>query len=220
MDEITREFESDFERSDLQELVASVGDGAIDILANNDVISAFPVLGMLKGIYDITKNYQTNRLAKKIYKLIVGTSTLTSRQKQQFLEEYTEANKEEGAEVLLSLLDRIDNSNKIDVVSRLMASRINNQITIEEFIRLTDALEKLSFIDIQNLEKYKENHYVAGESEMIFTSGLIYTSFITPTSNSYRLSRLGWQFLKYGMGLDVTIPEAYPTENSAYAVLR
>lgn len=220
MDELVSKFKTSFEKGDAKDLTTQVGDGIVDIFFSDNVITPFPVFGILMSAYNVTKNFQTYRLAKKIYKLIIGTSELTQQQKQDFIDEYTEVNKEDGAEVLLHVLDKLDNVNKVDILSSLLKNRVKGYLTMNDFVRLTESLQRISFVDINNLEKYKSENYVAGESEQIYSSGLLYVSSISPNSNNkYRLSKLGWQMLKYGLNKKLNIPSKYPTNNSAYAVL-
>ena len=125
-----------------------------------------------------------------------------------------------GAEALLDVLERLDNINKVDVLSNLLISQIKEDVTIEEFISLTSALEKFPFTQINRLLDYKNDTYIPGESELINATGLLYVSSITPTNpNEYKLSRYGWLLLKHGCKKDVEIPIEYKTKNSAYAVI-
>ncbi len=221
IEKLSESFEYDFINDDVVDLLSQAGDASLDIVYNNSVINNIPVIGLLKSAYDVYKSISAHRLAKKIFKLILGVGKYSPEDRKRFIVEYTEVNKEKGSEVLLSLLDRLDNVNKADVVASLLSNKIEGNITIKDFIRLTDALQKIPFIDIESLEKYESDYYESGESEMIYTTGLLYVSSISPTdSNKYRLNKLGWQLLKFGLGHDVEIPLDYSTSNSAYAVLR
>lgn len=101
----------------------------------------------------------------------------------------------------------------MDILSNLLISQIKEDITIEEFISLTSALEKLPFTQINRLLDYKNDTYIPGESELINTTGLLYVSSITPINpNKYKLSRYGWLLLKHGCKKDVEIPIEYKTK--------
>ena len=218
--DLIQNFENDLICAEVRDLTASMLDVGVDMICTNEVVRGIPVVGILAGMYNVGKNYMAGRLAKKIVKLLFNTRFVSPEEKNNFIKKYGETNKEKGAEALLDILERLDNINKVDILSNLLISQIKEDITIEEFIGLTSALEKLPFTQINRLLDYKNDTYIPGESELINTTGLLYVSSITPTNpNKYKLSRYGWLLLKHGCKKDVEIPIEYKTKNSAYGVL-
>lgn len=218
--DIIQNFENDLISADVRDLTASMLDVGVDLMTSNEVVCSIPVVGILAGMYNVGKNFMAGRLAKKILKLIFNIKEVSPMEKSNFIKKYGEANKETGAEALLDVLERLDNINKVDILSNLLISQIKEDVSIEEFISLTSALEKLPFTQINRLLDYKNDTYIPGESELINTTGLLYVSSITPTNpNKYKLSRYGWLLLKHGCKKDVGIPIEYKTKNSAYGVI-
>ena len=132
----------------------TLGDGAIDILTNNDAIDCFPVLKILHGFYKVGVNINTARLMKKTWTFLWNTQELTQEQKQKFIRDFSKANQERGAEVLLDIINRIENVNKIAVLCNLIKSRIAEYITIEELVRLVFILERVPISDLTKLYDY------------------------------------------------------------------
>ena len=197
-------FESTFDMDNVKDLMLTLGDGTIDVLTNNNAVDSFPVLGVLHGIYKIGKNFNTARLMKKTWAFLWNTQDFTQEQKRKFLKDFSEANQERGAEVLLDIINRIENINKITVLSNLIKSRIEESISIEELVRLVFILERVPISDLTKLYDYKENHYVSGESELLYASGLVYEAVLDRDNGSqYALSANGRQLLKFGLGIDV-----------------
>lgn len=199
-------FETTFEMDNVKDLMLSLGDGTIDVLTNNDAIDSFPILGTLHGFYKIGKNFNTARLMKKTWTFLWNTQDLTQEEKRKFINDFTEANQERGAEVLLDIINRIENVNKITVLCNLIKSRIAESITIEELVRLVFILERVPISDLTKLHDYKENHYVSGESELLYASGLVYESVMNLEEGSlYALTLNGRLLLKFGLGIDVEL---------------
>ena len=218
--DIIRNFENDFMSAEVRDLTVSILDASIDVIISNEVVNSFPVVGMLADIYKTGKNFMAGRLAKKILKLLFNVRDVLPEDKEKFIKKYGEANKEKGAEALLDVIERLDNINKVDILSNLLISQIKEEISVGEFVSLISALEKLPFTQINRLLDYKNDTYIPGESELINTTGLLYVSSITPTNpNKYKLSRYGWLLLKHGCKKDVEIPIEYKTNNSAYGVI-
>ena len=162
-----------FEETCTYDLVADVGDVTMDTIIDSGVLDGVPVIGVIKGLYMVTKNYQTYRLMKKIHRFIFLTHDTTIKERMKFLSEYTEKNKENGYEVLLSLLDRLDNTNKVNILTNLMKAKIKEEISIENFIRLCAVLERIPFPDINELSKYKDDYYEKGSTDILLTSGVL-----------------------------------------------
>lgn len=199
-------FELSFEKEPPKDLMLTLGDGAIDILTNNDAIDCFPVLKILHGFYKVGVNINTARLMKKTWAFLWNTQDMTQEEKRKFLKDFSEANQERGAEVLLDIINRIENVNKIAVLCNLIKSRIAECITIEELVRLVFILERVPISDLTKLYDYKENHYVPGESELLYASGLVYEAVMDLKKGSqYALTLNGRQLLKFGLGTDVDL---------------
>ena len=200
MEDIVKSFEETCKSEYAYDLVATVGDTAIDTIIDSGVLDSVPVLGVIKGLYKVTKNYQTYRLMKKIHRLIFVTQDSTPEERITFLSEYTKINKENGCEVLLALLDRLDNTNKVDILTNLMRAKIKGEINMENFIRLCTVLERIPFSDINQLSKYKDDYYEDGSTDILLSAGVLFNTVIDSNgTNKYRLNSLGVMLLKYGL---------------------
>lgn len=218
-DSMIQSFEADFTNADLKGISTDILDAGIDIASNNDFIESIPIVKTLYGLYNLYKNIQAGRLAKKILKLIINTKDISQSDKSKFINDFGRVNKERGAEILLDVLTRLDNINKVDILSNLIKSKVREEITMQEFISLTSSLEKLPFVHIHSLLKYQDDYYEPGESDLINTTGLLYVSSISPMDPSrYKLSRYGYLLLKYGCLYTIDEPTDYKTNNSAIAV--
>lgn len=53
----------------------------------------------------------------------------------------------------------LDNINKQKNLANLTKARINGQISIEDFFRLSNMLERIPYVDLESLHNYIENYY-------------------------------------------------------------
>ena len=206
MNNIVKPFEETFKSKDAYDLVANAGDIAMDAIIDDGALDGVPIIGAIKGLYKVTKNYQTDRLMKKIHRFIFITHDTTIEERMNFISEYTEKNKEDGCEVLLALLDRLDNTNKVNILTNLMKAKIKEEISIEDFIRLCAVLERIPFSDINELQKYKEDYYENGSTDILLSAGVLSNTVIDANdTNKYRLNSLGVMLLKHGLQQDVDV---------------
>lgn len=206
---VIKSFEGSFLREDKMDLAADVGDAAIDAALDSGALDSIPILGLLKGAYTLTKNIQTRRLCKKIVKFLYDSENISQQDKDCFIKEYTDVNKERGAEVLLSVLDRLDNVNKVDVLANLMEAKVKEEISIIDFVRLSQIIERLPYVDLQNLIKYEEDYTETGTDDSLLAAGVIYESIMDLQNDSkYRLNYLGQILVKFGLYENIEITQS------------
>lgn len=217
---LVESFEESLLNDDNKDLLATVCDTGLDAVITGGALDGVPILGILNGIFKVTKNFQTYRLCKKMVKFLYGLSDYSQRDKEKFLQEYTEANQEKGAEVLLAVIDKIDNANKITTLCNLMRAKINGEISIDNFIRLCQVIERLPYVDFKNLEKYKVDYSELGTDDVLYSSGVIYKSVIELNgSDKYKLNYIGKLLLKYGLLVDTDLdaPSSVSVPNAVTA---
>lgn len=186
--------------------MATIGDAGVDTMITSGALDSVPVLGILNGIYKVTRNFRTLRLCKKVAVFLYETSCISQKETDKFIREYTEANKEKGAEILLAVIDKIDNVNKINYLCNLMKVKINGEISIGDFIRLCHIIERLPYVDFKNLEKYKTDFSEVGTDDVLLSSGVVYNSILDMNDgNKYRLNHLGELLLKHGLHIETEL---------------
>ena len=178
MEEITKSFENTYESETAYDLVAQAGDIVFDAVIDGGMLDGVPILGILKGAYKATRNLQLYRLMKKVHRFIFQTRDTSLQERQKFIEEYTQKNKENGCEVLLAVIEKLDNTNKVDVLANLMKAKIQGKIDIKDFIRLTTILERIPFSDLPELYKYKNDYFEEGSTDVLLSAGVIYNTVL------------------------------------------
>ena len=206
MDEIVKSFDVTYKSEEAYETVAQIGDVALDVIIDGGALDGVPVIGLLKGVYKTTKNFQFQRLIKKVHKFIFITQDTTLEERNKFIQEYTEKNKEDGCEALLAVIDRLDNVNKVDILVNLMKAKIKGCINIADFIRLCTIIDRIPFSDFSELVKYVEDYYEEGSTDVLLSAGVLFNTVIDGNEgNKYRLNSLGKTLLKYGLLSDAPV---------------
>ena len=218
--EIVEAFQNSFESDNVVDMAIDVTDITIDKFIESDFINDIPVVNILNGAYKIYKNVQSYRLAKKVFLFLYHTNDIEVDKKKEFVKEFIESNQEEGVDVLLSVIDQLDNQNKVVIMTRLLKARIDNNISIQDFNRLVSCLQRIPYSDLNKMPDYLERHYEAGITEVLFAAGVLYDCFedFDDGNDMYKLNRNGILLIKYGLYIDIPVPESYPIERPSVIV--
>lgn len=216
MRDIIESFKASFDAEPSKDLIYDVSDLAFDAFIDSTALNGIPIFGFLNSIRKIGDSIQDYRLARKLYNFVYYTSDISSAQRAEFMVEYQAINQENAYESLFAMIDRIDNVNKIAILSNLMRHKIWGRITIDEFIRLTIVLERIPYPDLFRIANYTVDYYESGVADMLYAAGILYQSVIDANSTSkYRLNSVGEQFLKFGLCEDIQLQDKYITSVNA-----
>lgn len=106
----------------------------------------------------------------------------------------------------MGLVDRIDNINKEKILANLVKAKVVNEISVDDFFRLSSMLERIPYVDLVKLELYNKDYYDEdGDSELLFATGALQQSIIDAEGgNKYVLSKLGKKLLIFGLHIEVS----------------
>ena len=178
-------------------------------ISKEALIGAFnclPVVGGVIASYlQIAKNNRETYLEMDFYRkllaFIYGIKDLQPKDIKSFMDDVEENAKDFSGSVVTNLINKTDNINKATVLANLIKSRVNNDITIHDFFRLSSMLERIPYIDLNELEKYQNAFYdKSGDTELLYATGALKLDTIdAQDENLYILSELGQKLLKYGL---------------------
>mgnify|MGYP000038966848 FL=1 len=138
---------------------------------------------------------------RKLLAFIYGIKDLQPKDIKSFMDDVEENAKDFSGSVVTNLINKTDNINKATVLANLIKSRVNNDITIHDFFRLSSMLERIPYVDLNELEKYQNAYYdKSGDTELLYATGALKLDTIdAQDENLYILSELGQKLLKYGL---------------------
>ncbi len=206
---------SDFQLSVLnsQDAEAIFGDTTDDIIAaadKNGLLEKLPIIKYFVAANKFVEDFRNRRFLKKIYRFLYQTHKYNKKKIKAFFEEFSNASIENGYELMLEVLERLDNIHKVDVMTNLLKAKLDGQITIDDFIRLTASLRIVPYVDLKRLPDYIKSIGTRYDTYMLYAAGLLYNSAIgsdgvgVNNSNHYQLNDNGLLFVKYGLKQDVS----------------
>jgi len=209
---VIKSFDNTFESGNLVDTFSQVGevgiDYALELSEAAPILKDIPVLGLIVSGTKTVANIRSHVLANKVFKFFYEIKDVSIEKRQKFAEEYCQANREDTAVALLSILDRLNNQNYVPIICRLMKAKMDGAITIPEFNRTVLALERTAYTDLELLHKFVSDYYEEGVAEAFEAAGLVYQSVIDGGSadsssdggSKMKLSHTGRLLLVYGLG--------------------
>ncbi len=179
-------------------------------------ISLIPYVGgtaaeELQQYYD----YKDDEFFRKFVRFLMGLKESTSEERHRFAEEIQQEAEDHPGNIILGMVDRLDNINKEVVMAKLSIARMHGAISIEDFFRLHSLLERIPYVDLKSLPKYKEPFYdESGDTELLFATGALELISIDADggTNKYVLSKLGEMLLRWGFNINIELEHGKGTE--------
>lgn len=153
-------------------------------------------------------DYKDDEFFRKFVSFLIGMKDTTGEERQKFAQEIEDKADDFSGNVICGMVDRLDNINKEKVLARLSVARIHGLISVEDFFRLHSLLERIPYVDLKELPKYKEPFYdETGDTELLFATGALEIETINTGDgpNKYKLSRLGETLLCLGFSIDIKL---------------
>ena len=206
---------TDFERSvrqsqDAEDIFGNTTDDVIKVTIDNGIVQRIPILGHFVEGTKLIEDFRNQRFVKKIYRFLFQTYKFDRERTEKFFEEYSQASCENGYELMLSVLERLDNINKVDVMTNLLRAKLDGNVSIDNYIRLTTSLQIVPYVDLKRLPDYLESIGTRHDTYMLLAAGLLYNSEIgidgvgKEDGSHYQLNDNGLLFVKYGLCIDVS----------------
>lgn len=154
-------------------------------------------------------NYKDAELFRKLYVYIYNLADTNEYDRQKFSNEIKQKSRDDAGNVLMGMIDRMDNINKQAILANLTKARIHGLISIEDFFRLSNMLERIPYVDLESLHNYIEDYYdPSGVSELLYSTGVLQQSVIDANGEDrYILSKLGRLLLIYGLNFDMPVKQ-------------
>ena len=153
---------------------------------------------------DARSSYLEMDFFRKLLAVIYGVQDLEPKDIQNFNKEISEKAHDNSGNVLTCIIDKMDNINKATILANLIRARIEKKISVHEFFRLSVMLERIPYVDLNELGRYQEPYYDnSGDTELLYATGALKLAIIDANDeNKYTLSKLGALLLEKGMNYD------------------
>lgn len=161
--------------SDLS-FLENIGDGLIDLFANNEVIQNIPIIGTINGVCKYVKNIHDALFVKKLLAFLFSIKNVTCEKRAEAICKWEQDKNYRGkvGDTLLGMIERCDDTAKSKWLSMLFKKLVLEQNNSCLFMRAEKVLSSISVIDMQTFLNNKDRyqHLSLKEYEPYIGSGL------------------------------------------------
>ena len=170
-----------------KEIVIDYSEVTIDSFIKNDLLKEIPFFGTLYKSYKGFISIKDALFANKVLYFLEHVKDISAEEKKKFIDNL-ESNHEEKIKVgktLLLIIDKLDDLDKPRIIGNLFRANLKNQITYNDFLRLSTIVQNVFYSDLIKLNI--SNNY-SQPTQDHFTSVGILTSKLK--NNSTNLERI------------------------------
>jgi hypothetical protein len=208
VDTLSNIVEQSLKRVSIEQL-AAIKTGAL----KDKILAIFKLLcedylGAAESEIQAFVGYQESEFFRKYATYLLGLVDMSPEERHKFAEEIQKKAEDSAGNVISAMVARLDNINKETVFAKLSVARIHGAISTEDFFRVYSLLERIPYVDLKQLPRYKEPFYdESGDTELLFATGALEIETIDSKggSNKYKLSRLGELLLRWGFNIHLEL---------------
>lgn len=208
VDTLSNIVEQSLKRVSIEQL-AAIKTGAL----KDKILAIFKLLcedylGAAESEIQAFAGYQESEFFRKYATYLLGLVDTSPEERHKFAEEIQKKAEDSAGNVISGMVARLDNINKETVFAKLSVARIHGAISTEDFFRVYSLLERIPYVDLKQLPRYKEPFYdESGDTELLFATGALEIETIDSKggSNKYKLSRLGELLLRWGFNIHLEL---------------
>jgi len=144
-------FESSIQSRELGQLTGDISEAAIDSILKDGLLKEVPIIGTIVSLFKIGVSFRERHYLKKIYKFLYQLKDISQKDREEFNKSIRAESKSttDFFEKLLYLVDRLDDTEKAEIVGKLFGNLITEKIKTDDFLRLTSIVDKAYIGDLK-----------------------------------------------------------------------
>jgi len=159
---ISQSFTDTLKNDDLTNLTKDGLELTIDSFIDDDIIKQIPFVKSIAAIVSTAKSINNYLFVKKIIAFLKGISDIPQKKRQAMISKIDGSQKyrQKVGEFLLFQINHCDDNLKAEYLSQAFRAVINEELSYDDFIRVSNVLNRLSIIDFEDFitrEQYGED---------------------------------------------------------------
>lgn len=149
----------------------------IDSVLEDGVLQDIPIINSIIGIYKTGASIREYLFMKKLIKFLNEFKKINEIDRQRFISEELgdKEKREKFGETILSLIEKADESKKLNLYAQVFKLHIMGKCTYDESIRICTMIDKIFYSDLEYLIKFQDGSF----EERLITEELYKNGFLS-----------------------------------------
>ena len=203
MEKIENSLTETIETTDLDAINADLAEIVIDSVLEEGLLKDLPIVNLIVGLGNFGSKIHKGIFLKKVLSFLSNLDSTSTEERKKFVEkiERSETYNNKVGEALLMILDKYSDLEKPKILGKLFKASIREEISYQEFLRISSSLDKIHIPDLHFLKKIndgenidffiKEELYKAG-----FMNLTTFGNVKIDGSNEYYINEYGKKIIK------------------------
>lgn len=171
---LPQKFSETLKNSDLTSLMKEGLELTFDAFLDPGVLRDIPIVGTIAAVISTTKNISNLLFLKKIIAFLRGISEVPQEKRDAMISKIDNSEKyrQKVGEFLLFQLNHCDDDLKAFYLSIAFKAVINEELSYEDFIRISNIINRISVIDFEDFISRNGKYYI--EDSLFIGCGLLW----------------------------------------------
>ena len=175
-------------REKLSELTSDYAESTLDFFTENEALKDIPIFGTFFKIFKTVNNIKEQFFLKKLYKFLFHLKEIPLKNRIEFINNLEEDKQKVGEKILI-LIDKLDDLDKPKMISNLFKATIEEKISYQEFLIISNAVSNSYINDLKELKREFVPYDI---QERLSHFGIFAISIDTDSTkrNSYKMNEI------------------------------
>ena len=164
-----KSLEDSIQSKELGQLTGDISEAVIDSILKEGLLKELPIIGTVVGLFKVGISFRERSYLKKIYKFLYQLKDISQNEREDFNKSILKNSKttSDFFEKLLYLIDRLDDTDKAEIVGKLFNALIKEKIKTDDFLRLTSIIDKVYIGDLKYVDfRYGDDKKMTKEERL------------------------------------------------------
>lgn len=177
----------------ITEITSDVIEAVLDSFLEDGLLKDVPIVRTCIHLIKTSQHIRDKFLLKKLIMFLKETEKIPQEEKDAFFKKVTKGGKsfERIGEICIHYLDRYDHEDKARIIGKLMRACIINRLTIEQYLRLVQTIDKAYIFDLYQIGQHRNARNLPRiTKEQLYAIGLLKIK-IQNKHNSFHMGNRG-----------------------------
>ncbi len=142
--DIEKVIENSIKTNELDDLTKELGEVALDSILDDGILKDLPIFSTISAVVKIGINIKERIFVKKILRFLFELKEVPLKERNEFVDKINNDSQFESkvGESIIMIIDKTDTLQKSNLLGKLLAASIREEITYNQFLKLSSIINR------------------------------------------------------------------------------